>query len=82
MIMGCTPLALIATADPLQDTVPVSSKQGVSDDELIAIRQHLQHERAFGSKRFQAMSEKTLGRPASARRPGRPVRSAIKPDSI
>ncbi len=32
-------------------------KQGVSDDKLIAIRQHLQQERAFGSKRFQTMAE-------------------------
>jgi hypothetical protein len=48
--------------------------QGISDDELIAIRQHLQQERAFGSKRFQAMAEKTLGRPVSLRRPGRPRR--------
>jgi len=31
-------------------------KQGISDDELIAIRQHLRQERAFGSKRFQAMT--------------------------
>ena len=31
-------------------------EQGISDDELIAIRQHLQQERAFGSKRFQAMT--------------------------
>jgi putative transposase len=49
-------------------------EQGVSDDELIAIRRHLQQERAFGSKRFQAMAEKTLGRPVSLRRPGRPSR--------
>ncbi len=49
-------------------------EQGVSDDELIAIRRHLQQERAFGSKRFQAMAEKTLGRPVSVRRPGRPSR--------
>jgi len=28
---------------------------------LPAIRQHLKQERAFGSKRFQAMAEKTLG---------------------
>lgn len=46
--------------------------QGVSDDELIAIRKHLQQERAYGSKRFQAMAEKTLGRPVNLRRPGRP----------
>jgi putative transposase len=50
-------------------------KQGVSDEELIAIRQHLQQERAFGSKRFQAMAEKTLGRAVSVRRPGRPTRA-------
>lgn len=50
-------------------------EQGVSDDELIAIRQHLQQERAFGSKRIQAMAEKTLGRPVSVRRPGRPRRA-------
>jgi putative transposase len=50
-------------------------KQDASDDELIAIRQHLQQERAFGSKRFQAMAEKTLGRPVSVRQPGRPRRA-------
>jgi len=48
--------------------------QGVGDDELIATRRHLQQERAFGSKRFQAMAERTLGRPVSVRRPGRPSR--------
>lgn len=57
-------------------------KQGVSDDELIAIRQHLQQERAFGSKRFQAMAEKTLGRPVRVRRPGRPSRAEAKLDGI
>jgi len=31
-------------------------EQGISDDKLIATRQHLQQERAFGSKRFQAMT--------------------------
>lgn len=31
-------------------------KQGVSDEELIAIRQH--QERALGSKRFQVMADK------------------------
>lgn len=57
-------------------------EQGVSDDELIAIRQHLQQERAFGSKRFQAMAEKTLGRPVSVRRPGRPSRAEAEPEGI
>lgn len=57
-------------------------KEGVSDDELIAIRQHLQQERAFGSKRFQSMAERTLGRPVSVRRPGRPRRDQHKPEGI
>jgi putative transposase len=55
-------------------------QQGVSDDELLAIRQRLQQERTLGSKRFQAMAEKTLGRPVSVRRPGRPTRAENKPD--
>jgi hypothetical protein len=57
-------------------------KQGISDDELIAIRQHLQQERAFGGKRFQAMAEKTLGRPVSLRRPKRPRRPDIGLEGI
>ena len=57
-------------------------EQGVSDDELIAIRRHLQQERAFGSKRFQAMAERTLGRPVSVRRPGRPSRAETEADGI
>ncbi len=56
--------------------------QGVSDDELTAIRRHLQQERALGSKRFQAMAERTLGRPVSLRRPGRPSRDKDKPEGI
>ena len=73
--MGNTPLV---RADAYQAWL----KQGVSDDELIAIRRHLRQERAFGSKRFQAMAEKTLGRPISLRRPGRPRRVETKPESI
>jgi putative transposase len=57
-------------------------QQGVGGDELIAIRQHLQQERAFGSKRFQAMAEKTLGRPVNVRRPGRPKRDEDKPEAF
>jgi putative transposase len=56
--------------------------QGVSDNELIAIRQHMQQERAFVSKRFQAMAEKTLGRPVAVRRPGRPRRAEAELDGI
>jgi putative transposase len=36
----------------------------------------------MGSKRFQAMAEKTLGRPVSARRPGRPTRAENKREGI
>lgn len=57
-------------------------EQGVSDDALIAVRQHLQQERAFGSKRFQAITEKTLGRPVSVRRPGPPARTEAERDGI
>jgi len=55
-------------------------REGVGSDELLAIRQHLQQERAFGSHRFQAMAEKTLGRPVSLRRAGRPRREPIEAD--
>lgn len=46
----------------------------LSDDDLHAIRAHLQQERALGSPRFQAMVEKTLNRPVALRSPGRPRR--------
>lgn len=73
--MGDTPLVRA-------ETYRAWLEQGVSDDELIAIRQHLQQERAFGSKRFQAMAEKTLGRPVNVRRPGRPTRTEAERDGI
>lgn len=73
--MGSTPLERA-------DAYGAWLKQGISDDELIAIRQHLQQERAFGSKRFQAMAEKTLGRPVSLRRPGRPRRPDVGLEGI
>jgi putative transposase len=52
------------------------------EDELTAIRKHLQQERALESKRFQAMAERTLGRPVSVRRPGRPRRDQDEPKGI
>jgi putative transposase len=52
-------------------------KAGVGDDELPGIRQHLKQEHALGSRRFQAMVEKALGRPVAARPPGRPRREQI-----
>ncbi len=44
------------------------------NDDVHAIRTHMQQERALGSPRFQAMVEKTLNRPAACRSPGRPRR--------
>lgn len=49
-------------------------RQGVSDDDLHQIRQHLQQERALGDAQFQAMIESALGRPAMVRPRGRPPR--------
>ena len=65
--MGTTPLERAAA-------YRLWLREGVGEDELAAIRKHLQQERAFGSKRFQAMAERTLGRPVSVRPPGRPRR--------
>lgn len=48
-------------------------RAGIGDDELQNIREYLQQERALGSPTFQAMVEKTLGRPASTRARGRPA---------
>ena len=45
---------------------------GVTDEDLAAIRLHLQQERALGSPRFQAMVAKALNRPVAVRARGRP----------
>jgi putative transposase len=59
-------------------------RAGTSDDELQNIRDYMQQERALGSPTFQAMIEKTLGRPASTRSQGRPSRQIknTPPDPI
>lgn len=44
----------------------------VSNEELTAIRAHLEQERVLGSTRFQAEIEETLARCVRIRRPGRP----------
>ena len=44
----------------------------IGADALMAIRDHIRQERAWGSPRFQQMVEKTLNRPAICRDPGRP----------
>ncbi len=45
---------------------------GVSEDDLVAIRIHLQQERALGSARFRTMVERALNRPVTCRPRGRP----------
>ena len=47
-------------------------RSAVTDDDLAAIRVHLQQERALGSPRFQAMVARTLNRPVAVRQRGRP----------
>ncbi|MFN6506866.1 hypothetical protein ISN34_17290 [Xanthomonas translucens pv. translucens] len=49
--------------------------QGVTDDELHAIRLHLQQERALGHPRFQAMAARTLNRRACVQPSGRRKKS-------
>ena len=54
-------------------------RQDVNEDELHAIRAHLQQERALGNPGFQAMVEKTLNRPATVRPRGRPRKTGGSP---
>jgi putative transposase len=49
---------------------------GIGEDDLKAIRSHLEQERALGSERFQKMVEKTLNLPATCRPRGRPTAQA------
>jgi len=48
---------------------------GISEKDLIAVRAHVQQERALGSPGFQAMAARTLNRPVGLRRRGRPLKS-------
>jgi hypothetical protein len=52
----------------------------LTNDELESIRAHLQQERAFGDIKFQAMVEKTLGRPVHLQNRGRPRSRDSQPD--
>lgn len=45
---------------------------GISEEELIAVRLHLAQERALGDDRLKRMVEQTLNRPASCRPRERP----------
>jgi len=47
-------------------------REGMTDDDLARIRQHVNQERVLGDERFQRMVEKTLGRPVACRPRGRP----------
>jgi len=47
-------------------------RAGVTDEDLVVIRLHLQQERALGSPKFQAMVAKTLNQPVALRARGRP----------
>lgn len=73
--MGDTPLVHA-------DAYRTRFEQGVSDDELSAIRRHLQKERCLCKQRFQVMAAKTIGWPVSLRRPGRPRRANTQPEEI
>jgi putative transposase len=47
-------------------------REGVSDEDLHAIRRHLDRGAALGDERFQAMVARTLNRPVACRPRGRP----------
>jgi putative transposase len=78
--LKCDPLVtphetfLALASDPRERSICYRSwlREGVGDDEMEAIRLHLKQGRALGDLRFQAMVEKTIGRPAYARPQGRP----------
>jgi len=48
---------------------------GVSEDDLVAIRNHIARERALGDARFQRMVERALNRPVACRPRGRPKKT-------
>jgi putative transposase len=49
---------------------------GIADDQLVDIRRHVAQERAYGSRRFQAMAERSLNRSVAFRPPGRAPRTS------
>ncbi len=55
-------------------------RSGLADEDLAAIRSHIQQERALGSPRFQAMVAKTLNRSVAERPRGRPRKIAGRPN--
>jgi putative transposase len=65
-------LALGSTPDERSRAYRTWLQEGIADDDLARIRQHVNQERVFGDERFQRMVEKTLGRPVACRSRGRP----------
>lgn len=51
-------------------------RQAISDDDLAAIRLHLQRQHALGNERFRAAIEAQLGRSAGPAKVGRPRKAA------
>ena len=51
--------------------------QSLSDEDLAAICQYVQRQRALGSSKFQAQIEQQLQRRAGLGRPGRPMREKV-----
>jgi putative transposase len=69
-------LALDADPQSRQAAYRELVKQAVSDDELTAIRCHLQRQHALGTERFRAAIEAQLGRSAGPAKIGRPRKAA------
>lgn len=65
-------LALASAPDERCAAYRTWLQEGMTDDDLARIRQHVNQERALGDERFQRMVENTLGRPATCRPRGRP----------
>lgn len=51
------------------------------EEEISHIRSHMPHDTALGNPRFQAMREKTLGRPVTLKPRGRPAAQSLSSGS-
>ncbi len=56
-------------------------RSSLDDEDLTAIRSHIQQQRALGSPRFQAMVAKVLNRPVQVRPRGRPRTVALSEEN-
>jgi putative transposase len=70
------PLYLALGADPQtrQTAYRTLFRNAIPDDELAAIRAHIEQERALGTERFQREIEQVLERAVRLRGPGRPAK--------